>query len=224
MKNIKSSDKFRQKLLQVMDGIYDLMELSKEFNLEPTTEDGCIVYTEEDGKTCFQVSGQFDRPSEYLEALLDLVRVNFEPCAIGTFFLNSNMCFLYEAIPDAPFQLGYVSITSESDKPFGSFWIEEIVPYINRCGYSLGDASSIFAIASMGKEKYDIPFISDVLKTLNAGFSADEAFALIMSSVDSTNKEPTKRTYAGFCLDAALGRRTRLSLWLFMNPETPMIQ
>lgn len=224
MKNVKSPDKFQQKLAQVMDGIYDLMEMSKEYNLEQTAEDGCIRYTEEEGKTCFQVSGQFDRPSEYLEALLDLVRVNFEPCVMGTFFLNSNMCFLYDAVPDAPFQLGYVSITSESDKPFGSFWIEDVVPYINRCGYFLGDASSIFAIASTGREKYDLPFVGDVTQTLSSGFSSDEALALMFASLDATKQEPTKRTYAGFCLDAALGRRTRLSLWLFMNPETPMIQ
>ena len=31
--------------------------------------------------------------------LLDIIRANFEPCILGTLFLNSNFCFLYDADP-----------------------------------------------------------------------------------------------------------------------------
>lgn len=65
--NVKSPIKFQEKLQEVIEGIYEQFELSKENNLEPVSENGVTRYMEKRGKTCFQVSGQFDRPSEYLQ-------------------------------------------------------------------------------------------------------------------------------------------------------------
>jgi len=222
--NIKSPSKFQEKLIEVMEGIYELFELSKEHNLESVSEDGVTRYMEESGKTCFQVSGQFNRPSEYLESLLDIVRVNYEPCVLGTFFLNSNMGFLYDAIPDTPFQLGYISITSKPNKQFDIFWEEDVIPHIQKCGYSVNDASSIFAVASTGEEKYGIDFIDNISTTLNSGFSVDEAVELMAASLCETVEEPTKQIYSGFCLDTALESKIRLSLWLFINPQEHVLQ
>lgn len=222
--NIKLPSKYQQKLVEVMEGIYELFELSKEHNLEPVSEDGVTRYMEEYGKTCFQVSGQFDRPSEYLESLLDIIRVNYEPCVLGTFFLNSNMGFLYDAIPDKPFQLGYVTITSIPNKQFNSFWKEDVVPYIKKCGYSIEDASSIFAVASTGEENYGIDFIDNISTTLNSGFSVEEAVGLLAASLCESAEEPTKQIYSGYCLDSALENKIRLSLWLFINAHEHVIQ
>ncbi|MDQ6965587.1 MAG: hypothetical protein Q9M23_01535, partial [Mariprofundaceae bacterium] len=113
--NITEPEQFNHKLQEVMEGIYELLELSREEELSPVREDGVVRYGEE-GKTCFQVSGQFERPTEFLQTLLDMIRVNFETYIFGTFQLNSNMGFMYDEIPDAPFQLGYVSITSENNQ------------------------------------------------------------------------------------------------------------
>lgn len=223
-RNIKSPANFQEKLIEVMEGIYELFELSKEHHLEPVSEDGVTRYFEESGKTCFQVSGQFNRPSEYLESLLDIIRVNYEPCVLGTFFLNSNMGFLYDAIPSKPFQLGYISITSEPNKKFNLFWEEDVVPYIEKCGYSVERALSIFAVASTGEENYDIDFMDNISTTLNSGFSVDEAVELMAASLCETAEEPTKQIYSGYCLDAALENKTRLSLWLFINPHEHVIQ
>lgn len=221
--NIKLPAKFQEKLIEVMEGIYELFELSKEHNFEPVSEDGVTRYIEEIGKTCFQASWQFNRPSEYLESLLDIIRVNYEPQVLGTFFLNSNMKFLYNAIPIRPFQLGYISITSKPNKPFNSFWIEDVVPYIEKCGYSAEDASSIFVVASTGEENYGIDFISNIQTTLNSGFSVDEALKLITASLCETVEKPTKKIYSGYCLDAALKNKIRLSLWLFINSHERII-
>lgn len=222
--NIKSPVKFLEKLQEVMDGMYELFELSKEQSLAPVSDDGVIRYMEGSGKTCFQVSGQFDRPSEYLQSLLDIIRVNYEPCALGTFFLNSNMAFLYERIPDSPFQLGYISISSEGNMQFDQFWEEEVVPYIEKCGYSINDASAIYVVASTGEANYGLDFIDKISTTLNSGFSVDEAMNLLAAPVCETREELIKHIYPGFCLDRALKDETRLSLWLFLNHDESTIQ
>lgn len=229
-KNINSPLQFEEKLQDVMRGFYELFELSKEYNLEPISDNGTTVYSEETGKYCFQAARQFDRPSEYLECLLDIVRVNFEPCQLGSFFLNSNLCFLYDAIPDTPSQLGYVSLTSEPNKSFEQFWKEDVMPYIETCGYSFKDASSIFFVASTGKERYNLDFVGNTLATLESGFSTSEALDLIIGSIKKTDedcetvKAPYKQFNSGFCLDASLGNKTRVSLWMFINPQEHSIQ
>ena len=223
-KNINSPAKFQEKLIEVMGGIYELFELSKEHNLEPVSKDGVTRYSEDLGKTCFQVSGQFDRPSEYLESLLDIIRANFEPHVLGTLFLNSNMTFLYNAISEAPFQLGYISITSESDKQFDLFWQDDVIPHINKCGYSVDDTSAIFAVASAGNKYYGMDFMTSVSTNLASGFSVDEVIGLLSASINETVKQPTKQVYTGDCLDEGLNNRMRLSLWLFIHPHDHPIQ
>ena len=222
--NIKSPANFREKLVEVMKGIYELLELSREHNLEPVSKDGVTRYGEERGKTCFQVSGQFNRPSEYLESLLDLIRVNYEPHALGTFLLNSNLGFLYDATPDKPFQLGYISITSEPNKQFNLFWEEDVIPYIEKCGYSIEDASSIFAVASTGKENYGMDLIGSISTTLNSGFTVDEAVELMASPPHKKTEGPTKQIYSGYCLDASLENKIRLSLWMFITSHARTVQ
>ena len=81
-----------QHVQAIMRAIDDFMELTKEEALAPVIN-GVRVYFEEDGKTGFQAAGQFHRPTEFLQALLDMIHVNFEPHPLTTFGLNSNMGF-----------------------------------------------------------------------------------------------------------------------------------
>ncbi len=214
--NINAPRLFRQKLMAVMQELHELFELSKEHDLEPVSEDGVTRYLEEDGKTGFQAASQFARPSEFLESLLDIIRVNFDPCAPGTFFLNANMGLLYEAMPSAPFQLGYASMTSTPDKPFAAFWKEDVVPHLKACGYDIDRARSVFAVASTGMDNYGVDFFNEVSTTLESGFSLHEAKELISSHVRESANAPIKHFHAGYCMDAGLGSKTRLSLWLFI--------
>ena len=219
MNNIKSSEKFQEKLEEVMNGIGQLFELSKEHDLAPFDEDGVRAYYEESGKCPFQVSGQFDRPSEFLQSFLDIVRVNYEPYTMGSLLLNSNMCFLYEEVPSSPFQLGYVSLTSESEKGLSGFWNEDVIPYIDKCGYSLESVSAIYAVASTGGEKYSTDFLDSVVTVLNSVFSVDEEKSLFAGSVSGSRETKKIMIHSGFCLDPALGKRTRLTLWIFIKPK-----
>lgn len=218
--NVTQPAQFIEKLQTVMAGVYELLDLARERDLRPVSDDGVIRYSEEDGKLCFQVAGQYERPTESLQALLDIIRVNFEPCVLGTLFLNSNIPFLYDEVPDSPLQLGYASLTSEPDQSFGAFWDERVVPHLAACGYALSGAdgaTAVYAVASTGQERYGYDaFVDDILGKLGAGFSVEEAFDLLASAVNETEPKPRKPVYAGFCLDPALGSRVRLSLWLFL--------
>jgi hypothetical protein len=215
--NIKNSSEFKTKLKEIMHGIYEFLELTKEYNLNRFTETGVQLYSEKGGKTCFQVSAQFERPSEFLQAFLDIIRVNFEPAVMGTFFLNSNMCFLYDAIPESSFQLAYASITSKKDKKFEEFWIEDVMPHLKKHGYFMEEATAIYAVASTGKERYDLEFVEEISTVLGSGFSVDEAICLLKASLIENESPPIKKVYSGYCLDPALETSIRLSLWIFIG-------
>lgn len=223
--NITNPAQFAKKLQDVMAGVYDLLELARERDLSPVSEDGVIRYFEEHGKASFQVSGQYDRPTEFLQVLLDMIRANFEPCVLGTLFLNSNLCFLYEEVPDAPFRLGYASLTSEPNQGFAAFWDEQVIPYLEPCGYLLEDATAVYAVASTGQERYGYDaFLNDISTKLGSGFSVEEATALLASEINEAVSPPRKRVYTGYCLDPALGSRIRLSLWLFIQARVQTVQ
>ena len=162
------------------------------------------------------MASQFARPSEFLESLLDIIRVNFDPCAPGTFFLNANMGLLYDAMPSVPFQLGYASMTSAPDKPFAAFWKEDVALHLKACSYDIDRARAVFAVASTGMDNYGVDFFNEVSTTLESGFSLHEAKELISSQVRESANASIKHIHAGYCMDAGLGSKIRLSLWLFI--------
>lgn len=222
--NIESPAEFKEKLQDVMGSVYQLFELSKEQAPSTVNEDGVTRHSEDAEKCCFEVSGKYDRPSEFLQAFLDIIRVNFEPHALGTFFLNSNMVFLYDGIPEYPFHLGYISMTSKSNQEFSSFWDEDVIPYILQCGYSVDDTSTIYAIVSTGDKRYGVGFMESIINKLNSGFSVDEAVGLLSTYINETMGRPEKDIYSGFCLDTSLGNKIRMSIWLMGNNNDHVIQ
>lgn len=215
--NIRNPVSFQEKLQCIMQDCYDLFELTKESDLSPVGDDGVIRYFEDSGKCGFQVSGQYERPSEFLQCLLDMIRVQYEPAFIGTFFLNSNIGFVYENMPKSSFQLGYLSLTSEAEKAFDQFWLEDVHPYITKCGYHFENAFSIFAVASTGPERYNLTFVTEIAKALQSSFSVEEALGLLKDDLLEDTDPPRKQAYSGYCLDEALGTRIRLSLWIFLD-------
>jgi len=222
-KNVVDPRRFDRMLQEVMAGLYELFELAKEHELPPVINGGRAYY-EEDGKTGFQVSWQFKRPGEFFQTLLDIIRVNFEPNVLGTFFLNSNMCFLHEQIPDEAFQLGYISIVSDPDQGFAGFWENQVRQRLQKYGYDLQEATAIYAIATTGKDRYNLEFASEIRETLQSGLSVEDAICLIRSGIGIETIKPRKNIYSGFCYDPVLGSRIRLSLWFFILRENRWLQ
>ena len=65
---------FGEQLGKIFAAIYGLFERTRE-NTLLAKEDGIIRYFEEEGKCLFQVAGQFKRPSDFLQCLLDMLRI-----------------------------------------------------------------------------------------------------------------------------------------------------
>jgi hypothetical protein len=114
-------------------------------------------------------------------------RVCFEPEPPGTFFLNANMGFIYDEIPDEPFKLAYASLLSEPALPFTDFWNGPVASHLGRCGYDLSKSAATHAVLTTGKERYRGEFIDEVNAVLNSCFSAEEALELLASDIDPLN-------------------------------------
>ncbi len=214
--NVRNAQLFSTKLQKILNAMYDLFELTLEKEY-PKETDGVVHIV--DGKTCFQVADQYQRPHEFLQSLLDILRVIYEPEVFGTFFLNSNPGFLFDAIPEKPFQLAYGSFISKPHQSFKEFWCENIVKSLEEYGYNQEDASSLFVVVSTGEERYGIDLHIDVSETLDAGFSPEEALGLIVSVMNTDFPKPAKNVYAGYCLIKELMSRLRVSLWMFINDQ-----
>lgn len=217
--NVPDPRGFSKALNDVIEGLDRLFDLTKEYDLKPVSEDGVMVYSEESGKCGFQTANQYDRPSEFLQTLLDIIRVQYEPRPMGTFFLNSNIGFLFESVPKEPFRLVYTSLISCENETFESFYKNDVLPYLEKCGCDAEQITAMFAVASTGHERYKVAFVQEVSQTLQSGFSVDEALRLLASEMGSSIISPRKTTYSGYCVAPELGTRIRLSLWCFIGRE-----
>lgn len=158
------------------------------------------------------------RPSEFLQVLLDILRANYEPYALSTFDLNSNMDLLYAAIPEQAFNYGYFSLTSQDPCEFHEFWTEAVAAHAHNCGYSLDDDSALIVVVTAGMEKFNLDWLGEVHETLKSGCSVAEALGLIASSLNGM--APTARnTLVGFCWDEALADKVRISAWIVKQPN-----
>ena len=210
---------FAEQLFAIMQGVATLMELAPEPPAPDVSPGPFDSILSELPPPTFDLAKRFARPHEFLQCVLDMVRVNFEPNPPGTLFLNSNLDFLLQGIPSEPFRLGHVSLTGEADDDSPAFWRGQVVPKLQRCGYAVGAASALYAVVSTAPDKLSMRLIVDVLETLDAGFTADEALGLMAGHLPAAEDALRVDSYAGFCYDEALGDRLRLSLWLFMDAE-----
>ena len=212
--NVKNPLLFSTKLQDILNGMYDFFEstFEKEY---PKETDGVVHIV--DKKICFQAADQYQRPHDFLQSLLDILRVIYEPEVLGTFFLNANPGFLFDAIPEKPFQLGYASFVSKPHQSFKEFWSENILNSLKEYGYNLENTTALFVVVSTGKERYSngLDLVDEVCETLDVGFSPEEAFGLIASSINKDFPKPYKEAFAGYCLVPELDKKLRVSLWMF---------
>lgn len=210
---INDPQSFVQHLQAIMLAIENVMELTKEDALAPVIN-GVRVYFEEDGKLGFQTAGQVHRPTEFLQVLMDMIHVHFEPYPLTTFGLNSNLGYLYEEIIDQPSHFGYFSLISSGHKKFHEIWTEEVMPHAKQCGYVLEETSSKWVVVTTDGTNYDLPWVDEVMETLQAGIDLQAALGLI-----TANLTATQNTWVGFCRDEALVDQVRISVWLLIKQE-----
>ena len=202
---------------KIMQSLYNNFELCREKELQQY-ENGCRSYDEESGKCAFQVAGQFDRPREFLDALIDIIRVIYDPHPLGTLLLNSNPAFIREAIPHFPFTLGYVSVIGSSDESFESMWRRKVTSELANNNYDLGKVSTAFIVVAGSSKRNGFELLEDVFRVTQSGFSIDEVLHLFAAASNIiTDKPKIKDIYAGTVFDEGLDNRLRISLWLFIE-------
>lgn len=210
-------------LEKTLASLYQVFDLAAERPLPPEIN-GCRVYYEETGKTCFQVSGQFERPGEFLQVLLDMLRTLYEPNVLGTFHLNANPGFIFEALPDQSFRLGYATLISDPGESFSAFLQSKLLPRLAELGYQLSTCTAAFFAVCFGTDVTHqwnprmVEMVIEAKNALHAGFSLDEAIRLIASEFSGDEPAPRKQVYAGYAMDEALGERFRASVWLIDEP------
>lgn len=209
-------------LKSTVASLYEVFDLAAERPLPPVIN-GCRAYYEETGKTLFQVSDQFERPGEFLQVLLDMLRVLYEPNPLGTFHLNANPSFIFQALPDKPFRLGYATLLSDPGESFSAFLQNKLLPRLSELGYQISTCSAAFFALCCGigdPNPYErmLELYKASTTVLHTGFSIDEAIRLIASEFSVDAQAPRKRVYAGYAMDEALGERLRASVWWIDEP------
>lgn len=198
-------------LREVVAGLYQIFDLAAERPYD----------LDDDDKPLFGVSSQFDRPNEFLQTLLDMLRVFFEPDPPGTFFLNANPCFLYEGLPDKPVQLGYASVLGDPGESLSNMVDNKIFPKLTELGYQQGVYSSAFFAICRGPErggriKFSDPLICEAEIVLQAGTSVDEAWGGLYSAIKGESPAFLKKHCVGVSFDESLSDRLRVSVWLII--------
>ena len=208
--NIKSPAEFAHRLSNTIDNLYYLFEQTCEVELLPFDQ-----RQGKDWKCLFEASGQFKRPNDFLQCLLDMLRIMFEPHPPGTFFLNANHDFIYEEIGTDPFRMGYVTAVSDPQESIEKFYKRKLEPLIQKYGYDSNAIFATYVFVTHGKSS--MAQIGEIVKFFDSGFSIDDvlqSFANIVKEDGGISKR--NRSYAGFSTDEALGDRMRISMWLFM--------
>ena len=214
--NIQNPSGFSKDLGQVISNLYDLFEQVREEEYVPNDLSRIDAAPSEKWKCLFQVSGQFKRPADFLQTLLDMLRVMYEPNAPGTFFLNANPDFIFDEIRSEPFQLGYVTAVSELGEAIAEFYGRVLTPKLREHGYVAESAFATYAFVTLGQRKGCMDRVREVMQFLDAGFSVDEVKQIFANIIDGQSTSKSNRRYAGFAFDEALDTRMRLSLWLFL--------
>ena len=212
--NIIEPAAFREQLEKIFTAIYGLFEQTRE-NTLLAEEDGIIRYFEEEGKCLFQVAGQFKRPSDFLQCLLDMLRIMFEPNPPGTWLLNSNPDFLLEEICANGFQLGYVTGVSAPNEPISGFYSRVIEPQMQENKYLPETAFATYAFITSG-DRWNMKKVSEISHFFDSGFSIDDAVQTLANGMNGKGVSKRNRCYTGFSSDTALGKSMRISMWIFL--------
>lgn len=213
MHTFQNPEAFLQNLVTMNDSIFQIMELSQEKECEYPNP----FFQEMGLKNCYQVAGQFRRPEEFLESLIDMIRVTFQVKMFGTLLLNSNPAFFYDSIPKEPFTLGYISEVSESGESFSDFWATTILKKLEKCDYSLDRAATIYVSVAAGQERMSMALLNDVSQEISGGFGANEFFRYIAAGIRGEEHSLKADVYTGYIWDNNLFDRLRVSLWLIIE-------
>lgn len=146
--NVPEPADFCNQLGQMFSTTHALIDLLREKTLSSHSEDGCQLFDPDSGTCVFQAAGQFERPQQFLQTLLDLVRIIFEPTPHGTLLLNSNIGFVLGEIVNTHFRLGYLSAIRTPGESASEFHRRVIAPQTLALGYGDVIPHAVFLMVS----------------------------------------------------------------------------
>lgn len=223
--NVPDPEALGTQLDKTFDAIHGLIHILREKTLRSKSS-GCEIFDAKSGPCAFQVSSQYERPKEFLQTLLDLIRIMFEPNPPGTLELNSNLGFLLEEIGKVPFRLGYLTAISNPGESAVDLQHRVIAPQMKALGYADPTPVATYLMVTYGqadyKERYAIK--RQLIEMYRPGLRLDELvhrFSEVAQQGHVATAPETGRAHMGSSCDAALGPdRFRLSMWLFL-PLSP---
>ena len=119
-KAIDDPVEWNEALLLIFTSFYHFYELSAEHpKTGSTLEDSS--YFGDTGKYLSELSSQFERPDEFIQVLLDMLRMFLDPIPLGGLTFSYNPQYIFQSIPDRSFKLGYASFLTDPGELFNSF-------------------------------------------------------------------------------------------------------
>jgi hypothetical protein len=202
-----SAFEFVNAVEKIDTSIRELIDLIKEHDT-PEVSAGVRRYYPEYGKLPFQETQQFERPDEFLQSLMDIFKVQFEPQPPGTFFLNSNLkAYLSDTISKGYVRFSYASITSVTRVGFKKFWHTTVEPHLDVIGMSIGNGQSFVAI-TVDPLRYSLDLVTEVNDTLETGITL--ASVVRAMAGDDSLEQPI---VCGYTKEDGINDNTRVSIW-----------
>lgn len=156
------------------------------------------------------------RAEDFLQSYLDMLRIIYEPAPLAPFFLNGNPGLIADHIPDSEFRFGYGSFVSEPASNFADFFTNNVMSTLRQYGYDQTKICSAFYAVSVGRARYNMTEMSEVLATLKVKPRASESGNVIMhSSFINELDVVNDNVFTGMALDSSLDDRCRVSVWVF---------
>jgi hypothetical protein len=157
--------------------------------------------------------GKMGRAEDFLQSYLDILRVIYEPAPLAPFSLNGCPGIISDHIPDSAFRFGYGSFVSDPASSFTDFHEFSVLPTLQQYGYEQEKICSAFFAVSMGRERYNLTEMSEVLSVLKVRAQTDNVE--LHSSFINKDQGVSDRVFAGMAMDSSLDARCRLSVWVF---------
>lgn len=196
--NISEPHQFRTALEELFQSMANVCAMSAQSSPAEAVHDEPLP--------CFSVVANRERPAEFLQCWLDLLRVVFEPNPPGTMYLNSNWDFVCDAVPQEPFRLGYLTLALPGTGPAAATQLgEQLRVRAAHLGYDVQNSYGTFVCMSMGPAAFrnSLSSTSALQAVFGAGLSAGEALVAIFTA-DALDSRSAGRVHVGTALDASL--------------------
>jgi hypothetical protein len=190
----------------------DFLEQSKNLCIE---HDAGGDEGDSEGKCFFQILEAFDKPDEFLQSSMDMLRVVFDPNPLATLILNSNPFLLVNEFGCELYRFVYCSQVSEANESFSVFWQRKLLNYLPET--TSESRVLLYVVASTGKERYTLNLLSEIADVLDVERNSNAVFERLANYPSLKTKQSLlkNQSHIGFFMQEELEQKIRISVWHF---------